>query len=75
LLLLVLGSHNFGASVPASGEGVAEDDKMLLNCLEHVSYAKIFIWLDVPSLCFVFPLGTTFDKVSDCREIRGGAVE
>jgi hypothetical protein len=49
LLLLVLGAHNVDANVLASGEGVAEDDKMLFNCLEHVSYAKIFIWLDMLS--------------------------
>jgi hypothetical protein len=49
LLLLVLGAHNVDAGVLASGEGVSGDDKMLLNCLEHVSYAKIFVWLDVPS--------------------------
>jgi hypothetical protein len=49
LLLLVLGAHNVDAGVLANGEGVSEDDKILLNYLEHVSYAKIFIWLDVPS--------------------------
>jgi hypothetical protein len=43
-LLLVLGVHNVGASVLASGEGLSEDDETLLNYLEHVSYAKIFIW-------------------------------
>jgi hypothetical protein len=49
LLLLVLGVHNVGVDVLASGEGVSEDDKTLLNYLEHVSYAKIFIWLAVLS--------------------------
>jgi hypothetical protein len=49
LLLLILGAHNVDAGVLSSGEGVAEDNKMLLNCLEHVSYVKVFIWLDVPS--------------------------
>jgi hypothetical protein len=49
LLLLVLGVHNVDAGVLASGNGVFEDDKMLSNCLEHVSHAKIFIWLDVLS--------------------------
>jgi hypothetical protein len=32
----VLGAHNADAGVLASGEGVAEDHKMLLNYLEHV---------------------------------------
>jgi hypothetical protein len=50
-----LGVHNVGVGVLASGEGVSEDDRTLLNCLEHVSYAKIFIWLAVLSWCFVFP--------------------
>jgi hypothetical protein len=49
LLLLVLGVHNVGVDILASGEGVSEDDKTLLNYLEHVSYAEIFIWLAVLS--------------------------
>jgi hypothetical protein len=49
LLLLVLGAYNVDADILSSGEGVAEDDEMLLNCLEHVSYAKVFIRLDVLS--------------------------
>jgi hypothetical protein len=49
LLLLVLGVHNVGANILASGEGVSEDDRTLLNYLEHVSYVKIFIWLAVLS--------------------------
>jgi hypothetical protein len=75
LLLLVLGVHNIGVGILASSKGVSEDDRTLLNYLEHVSYAKIFIWLAVLSWCFIFSLGTTFDKVSDCREIYGDAVE
>jgi hypothetical protein len=46
--MFVLGDHNVDAGILTSDEGVIEDDKMLLNCLEHVSYEKIFIWLDVP---------------------------
>jgi hypothetical protein len=49
LLLLVLGALNVDAGVLVSSEGVTEVGKMLLNCLEHVSYVKVFIWLDVPS--------------------------
>jgi hypothetical protein len=49
LLLLVLGVHNVGADILADGEGVSKYDKTLLNCLEHESYAKIFIWLAVLS--------------------------
>jgi hypothetical protein len=45
----VLGAHNADASVLASGKGVTKDDKMFLNYLEHVSYEKVFIWLDVSS--------------------------
>jgi hypothetical protein len=43
--LLVLDVDNVGANVLASGEGVSKDDRTLLNYLEHVSHAKIFIWL------------------------------
>jgi hypothetical protein len=43
----VLGVYNIDASVLASGEAVFENDKALLNCLEHVSYVKISIWLAV----------------------------
>jgi hypothetical protein len=43
-LLLVLDVHKVGASTLTSSEAVSEDDKMLLDCLEHVSYAKVFIW-------------------------------
>jgi hypothetical protein len=49
LLLLVLGAHNVDAGILVSGEVVAKDDKMLLNCLEHVSYVMVFILLDVAS--------------------------
>jgi hypothetical protein len=49
LLLLVFGPHDVDVGVLFGSEGVAEDDKMLLNYLEHVSYAKISVWLDVPS--------------------------
>jgi hypothetical protein len=43
-MFLVSGVHNVGAGVLASSEGVSEDDRTLLNYLEHVSYVKIFIW-------------------------------
>jgi hypothetical protein len=46
----VLGVHNVGAGILVGGEGVSEDDRALLNCVEHVSYAKIFIWLVVLSM-------------------------
>jgi hypothetical protein len=72
LLLLVLDVDNVGADDLASGEGVSKDDRTLLNYLENVSHAKIFIWLVVLSWFFVFSLGATFDKVSDWREIYGG---
>jgi hypothetical protein len=32
LLLLVLGAHNVDVGVLFSDKGVAEDDKMLMNC-------------------------------------------
>jgi hypothetical protein len=38
----MLDVRTVGASDFASSEGVSKDDKMLLNCLEHVSYAKVF---------------------------------
>jgi hypothetical protein len=30
-----------GGNVLVSSEGVPEDDKILLDCLEYVSYAKV----------------------------------
>jgi hypothetical protein len=48
-MLLILGVQNVGVDVLVSGEGVSEDDRTLLNYLEHVSYLKIFIWLAVLS--------------------------
>jgi hypothetical protein len=39
----VLDVRNVGASALASNEGVLEDDKMLLDCLERVSYVKVLI--------------------------------
>jgi hypothetical protein len=45
VLLLVLGVHGAEASSLVSIEGASEDDKELLNCLEHVSYARVPSWL------------------------------
>jgi hypothetical protein len=39
--LLVLGAYGIRASSLANVEGASEDDKELLNCLEHVSYARV----------------------------------
>jgi hypothetical protein len=33
--------RNVGPSTLDDSEGVSEDDKMLLNCLEHVSHARV----------------------------------
>jgi hypothetical protein len=43
--LLVLGAHGIRASSRVSVEGTSEDDKELLNCLEHVSFARVPGWL------------------------------
>jgi hypothetical protein len=39
-LLFTLGVRTIGGD--ASSEGVSDDDMMLLNFLEHVSYVKVF---------------------------------
>jgi hypothetical protein len=39
----VLVAHDVVASTLASGEGVPEDDKILLDCPECVSYVKVSI--------------------------------
>jgi hypothetical protein len=39
-LLLVLDAHKVGASALTGSKGVSEEDKMLLDCLECVSYAE-----------------------------------
>jgi hypothetical protein len=41
LRLLLLGVCDDGPGALADSKGVSDDDKML-NCLEHVSYAKVF---------------------------------
>jgi hypothetical protein len=41
-LLFTLGVPTLGANILAGSEGVSDEDKMLLNCLEHVSYVKVF---------------------------------
>jgi hypothetical protein len=33
--------RNVGPSTLDDSEGVSEDDKMLLNCLKHVSHARV----------------------------------
>jgi hypothetical protein len=45
VLLLVLGAYGIGANSLANVEGASEDDMELLNCLEHVSYARVPCWL------------------------------
>jgi hypothetical protein len=40
-VLVLLGGHYIGPNTLADSEGVSEDDKML-NCLEHISYVKVF---------------------------------
>jgi hypothetical protein len=65
----VLDVHNVGAGIPAGGEGVFEDDRALLNYLEHVSYAKIFIWLAVlcwaDVLFFPYALHLTKSRIAE----------
>jgi hypothetical protein len=37
----VLGVDNVGANALAGAEGASNDDNTLLNCIEHVRYAKV----------------------------------
>jgi hypothetical protein len=40
--VVLLGARDVGPGGLADSEGISNDNKMLLNCLEHVSYAKVF---------------------------------
>jgi hypothetical protein len=40
-MLVGLGDWNVGPSRLDDSEGVSKDDKILLNCLEHVSNARV----------------------------------
>jgi hypothetical protein len=42
-LLFALGAHALGASALVGGDGVSNEDKTLLNCLEQVSYVEVFV--------------------------------
>jgi hypothetical protein len=50
-VLLVLGPHTLDAS-----EGISEDDKMLLNYLEHVCCAEVWYLIGHANLTFSFSL-------------------
>jgi hypothetical protein len=50
-MLVTLGGRDIGPNTVGDSEGVFEDDKMLLNCLEHVSYVKVF--------CLTYYIGLT----------------
>jgi hypothetical protein len=73
-LLFLLGVHDIGPSALASREGVSDNDKMLFNCLEHVSYAKVFTWFTILGELFVpFFSGAALEEGLDIREGCGGS--
>jgi hypothetical protein len=42
-LVFVIAACDVGVVALTGSKGVSEDDKMLLDCLERVSYAKVFL--------------------------------
>jgi hypothetical protein len=66
--MLVLGVRNAEARALAISDGSQGDDLSLLNCLERVSYTRVFLMM---IMCLIF-VGVAFDKVSYCRAIDGG---
>jgi hypothetical protein len=42
-MVFVIAANDVGAIALIGSKGVLEDDKMLLDCLECVSYAKVFL--------------------------------
>jgi hypothetical protein len=63
--------HNEDARVMESTEAMTEDDKMLLNCLEHVSRTKVYFLIDqlFVMLTFVFVHALALLKTK-LRELR-----
>jgi hypothetical protein len=41
-MLVDLGARAVGPSTLGGSEGTSDNDKMLLNCLEHVSCARVY---------------------------------
>jgi hypothetical protein len=48
--------RNEGPGTLDTSEGISEDDKMLLNCLEHVSHARVCYFISPAKLTFSFSL-------------------
>jgi hypothetical protein len=63
--------RNKDAHVMDSTEAMSEDDKMLLNCLEHVSCTKVYFLIDqlFAMLTFVFVHALALSKTK-LRELQ-----
>jgi hypothetical protein len=56
---------NEGPGMLDTSEGISEDDKMLLNCLEHVSYMRVCYLIGPVKLNFSFSLKLIFVEGSN----------
>jgi hypothetical protein len=69
-LMLILGTRDAGAGALDAHEAARDDNMALVDCLEHVSCAKVSSLVIIIVCIYVFLLGATLGKISEYAASR-----